>query len=215
MKGKLLFLLNQRIILADQNNFKTVNIYMVAFFSKWLTANHLTTLRVALVPFIYAGILIGKDDHLILFSTWTIFAFACMTDYWDGVLARHQGQTTKLGKLLDPVADKILIGSLLILLVALGRAPALLTVILISREFIINALRSIAATEGIIISASSGGKLKTISQMFAVGFLIIHFQTIGIPTHDVGIILLWVSAAISLWSGYNYVAGYFQALSDK
>ena len=135
---------------------------MVAFFSKWLTANHLTTLRVALVPFIYLGMVFGKDDQTILFSTWLVFLFACLTDYWDGVLARHQGQTTKLGKLLDPVADKILIGTLLVLLVGMGRAPALLAVILISREFIISGLRSIAAAEGVVISASSGGKLKTI-----------------------------------------------------
>ena len=184
---------------------------MISFFSKWLTANHLTTLRVALVPFIYAGMVVGKDEHCILFSTWVVFLFACLTDYWDGVLARHQGQTTKLGKLLDPVADKILIGSLLILLVGMGRAPAFLTVILISREFIITGLRSIAAAEGKVISASSGGKLKTISQMFAVGFLIIHFPTIGIPTHEVGIVILWASTAISLWSGYHYVVAYFQA----
>ena len=188
---------------------------MVAFFSKWLTANHLTTLRVALVPFIYTGMVIGKDEHWILFSTWLVFLFACLTDYWDGVLARHQGQTTKLGKLLDPVADKILIGSLLVLLVGMGRAPALLTVILISREFIVNGLRSIAAAEGKVISASSGGKLKTISQMFAVGFLIIHYPTVGIPTHEVGIVILWASTVISLWSGYNYVVAFFRGSSEK
>ena len=188
---------------------------MVSFFSKWLTANHLTTLRVALVPFIYMGMVFGKNDQTILFSTWLVFLFACLTDYWDGVLARHQGQTTKLGKLLDPVADKILIGSLLVLLVAMGRAPALLTVLLISREFIINGLRSIAAAEGVVISASSGGKIKTISQMFAVGFLIIHYPTVGIPCHEVGVILLWISTAISFWSGYNYVAAYFLALPSK
>ncbi|MEO1823011.1 MAG: CDP-diacylglycerol--glycerol-3-phosphate 3-phosphatidyltransferase [Candidatus Lambdaproteobacteria bacterium] len=188
---------------------------MVAFFSKWLTANHLTTLRVALVPFIYLGMVFGKDDQSILFSTWLVFLFACLTDYWDGVLARHQGQTTKLGKLLDPVADKILIGSLLVLLVGMGRAPALLAVILISREFIISGLRSIAAAEGVVISASSGGKLKTIIQMFAVGFLIIHYPTFSIPCHEVGIILLWISIAVSLWSGFNYVVAYFRASPGK
>ena len=188
---------------------------MVDFFSKWLTANHLTTLRVALVPFIYLGMVFGKNDQTILFSTWLVFLFACLTDYWDGVLARHQGQTTKLGKLLDPVADKILIGSLLVLLVGMGRAPALLAVILISREFIISGLRSIAAAEGVVISASSGGKLKTIFQMFAVGFLIIHYSTIGIPCHEVGIILLWISTAISLWSGFNYIVAYFRGSSKK
>ena len=102
---------------------------MLAFFSKWLTANHLTTLRVALVPFIYAGMFIGEDDQSILLGTWMLFLIACLTDYWDGVIARHQGKATKIGKLLDPVADKILICSLLILLVAMGRAPAYLSLI--------------------------------------------------------------------------------------
>ena len=185
---------------------------MVAFFSKWITANHLTTMRVALVPFIYAGIIIGEDDKFILLGTWVVFFIACLTDYWDGVIARHQGKTTKLGKLLDPVADKILICSLLILLAAIGRAPAYLTVILIARELIVNGLRSIAATEGVVISASSGGKSKTITQMFAVGFLIIHFKVIGLPCHEIGIMMLWVATGISLWSGYKYIISYFQNL---
>jgi CDP-diacylglycerol--glycerol-3-phosphate 3-phosphatidyltransferase len=187
---------------------------MVAFFSKWLTANHLTTLRVVSVPFIYAGMVIGKDDQWILLGTWMVFLIACLTDYWDGVIARHQGKATKIGKLLDPVADKILICSLLILLVAMGRAPAFLTVILIARELIINGLRSIAAAEGEVIAASGGGKSKTITQMVAVGFLIIHYNTIGLPCHEIGIMMLWVATGISLWSGYKYIVSYFQNLPN-
>ena len=187
---------------------------MVAFFSKWLTANHLTTLRVALVPFIYAGMVIGEDDQWILLGTWMVFFIACLTDYWDGVIARHQGKETKIGKLLDPVADKILICSLLILLVAMGRAPAFLTVILIARELIINGLRSIAAAEGEVIAASGGGKSKTITQMVAVGFLIIHYNTIGLPCHEIGIMMLWVANVISLWSGYKYIVSYFKNLPN-
>ena len=118
------------------------------------------------------------------------------------------------GKLLDPVADKILICSLLILLVAMGRAPAYLTVILIARELIINGLRSIAAAEGEVIAASSGGKSKTITQMVAVGFLIIHYNTIGLPCHEIGIMMLWVATGISLWSGYKYIVSYFQNLPN-
>ncbi len=188
---------------------------MVTFFSKWLTANHLTTLRVVLVPFIYAGMVFGENDKLILLVTWLIFFIACLTDYWDGVIARHQGKATKIGRLLDPVADKILICSLLILLVEMGRAPAYLTVILIGRELIINGLRSIAATEGVVISASGGGKSKTITQMFAVGFLIIHYNTIGLPCHEIGIILLWIATLISLWSGYKYILSYFHNLPSN
>ena len=194
---------------------------MVVFFSKWLTANHLTTLRVVLVPFIYAGMVIGEDDQYslsdrrwILLGTWVVFLIACLTDYWDGVIARHQGKATKIGKLLDPVADKILVCSLLILLVAMGRAPAYLTVVLIARELIINGLRSITAAEGEVIAASSGGKSKTITQMVAVGFLIIHYNTIGLPCHLIGIIMLWVATGISLWSGYKYIVSYFQKLPN-
>jgi len=142
--------------------------------------------------------------------------FICMPDR---LLGWCLGQTSRTNnqtwKLLDPVADKILIGSLLVLLVGMGRAPALLAVILISREFIISGLRSIAAAEGVVISASSGGKLKTIFQMFAVGFLIIHYPTFSIPCHEVGIILLWISIAVSLWSGFNYVVAYFRASPGK
>ena len=136
------------------------NFLMVAFFSKWLTANHLTTLRVVLVPFIYAGMVIGEDDKWILLGTWMVFLIACLTDYWDGVIARHQGKATKIGKLLDPVADKILICSLLILLVAMGRAPVYLTVILIARELIINGLRSIAAAEGKLLLQAVEEKVR-------------------------------------------------------
>ena len=185
---------------------------MVDFFSKWLTANHLTTLRLALVPFIYTGIVFGEDDQWILLVTWLVFLIACLTDYWDGVIARHQGKATKIGKLLDPVADKILICSLLILLVAIGRAPAHLTVILIARELIINGLRSIASAEGVVIDASIGGKSKTITQMLAVGFLIIHYKTIGLPCHEIGVMMLWIATGISLWSGYKYIVSYFHNL---
>ena len=155
---------------------------------------------------------IGEKDQWILLGTWLVFLIACLTDYWDGVIARHQGKDTKIGKLLDPVADKILICSLLILLVAMGRVPAFLTIILIARELIINGLRSIAAAEGVVIAASSGGKSKTITQMVAVGFLIIHYNTIGLPCHEIGIIMLWIATLISLWSGYKYIVSYFQNL---
>jgi len=140
---------------------------------------------------------------------------ACFTDYWDGVLARHTGKTTDWGKLLDPIADKILITSLLVLLVSLDKAPAYLTVLIIVREFAISGLRSIAAVKGTVIAASSGGKIKTISQMFAVGFLILHYPTWGIPCHEVGIVILWIATAISIWSGLKYFMAYYATISAE
>ncbi len=175
---------------------------MIHFFQKWITANQLTVLRVILIPVIY--FLVVLDTRSMLLIGWFLFTFACFTDYWDGVLARHTDTSTDLGKLLDPIADKILIAALLILLVSMGRAPAYLVAVIIGREFAISGLRSICASKGIVIPASSGGKVKTISQMFAVGFLIIHYNTLGIPCHDVGIVLLWVATLITLWSGGIY-----------
>ena len=187
---------------------------MLSFFSRWITANDLTVLRILLVPVIFIVVLIWKNNPWILFGIWFVYFFACLTDYWDGVLARYQNKSTKLGMLLDPIADKILIMSLLIVLVGLSRAPHYLVAILITREFAITGLRAVAAAEGRVIAASTGGKYKTISQMLAVGFLIIHYPTLGIPTHETGIVLLWLATGISIWSGFHYFRAYYSTLPD-
>ena len=187
---------------------------MLSFFSRWITANDLTVLRILLVPVIFIVVVIWKNNPWILFGIWFVYFFACLTDYWDGVLARYQNKSTKLGILLDPIADKILIMSLLILLVGLNRAPDYLVAILITREFAITGLRAVAAAEGRVIKASTGGKSKTISQMFAVGFLIIHYPTFGIPTHELGFGLLWLATGISVWSGVHYFRAYYSSLPD-
>ena len=187
---------------------------MLSFFSRWITANDLTVLRILLVPVIFIVVLIWKNNPWILFGIWFVYFFACLTDYWDGVLARYQNKSTKLGMLLDPIADKILIMSLLIVLVGLSRAPDYLVAILITREFAITGLRAVAAAEGRVIAASTGGKYKTISQMLAVGFLIIHYPTLSIPTHETGIVLLWLATGISIWSGFHYFRAYYSTLPD-
>ena len=187
---------------------------MLSFFSRWITANELTVMRILLVPVIFVVMVFWQNNPWVLFGIWFVFLFACLTDYWDGVLARYQNKSTKLGMLLDPIADKILIMSLLIVLVGLNRAPDYLVAILITREFAVTGLRAVAASEGRVIAANSGGKYKTLSQMFAVGFLIIHYPTFGIPTHETGIILLWLATGISLWSGVHYFRAYYSTLPD-
>ena len=187
---------------------------MLSFFSRWITANDLTVMRILLVPVIFVVMVFWQNNHWVLFGIWFVFLFACLTDYWDGVLARYQNKSTKLGMLLDPIADKILIMSLLIVLVGLNRAPDYLVAILITREFAVTGLRAVAASEGRVIAANTGGKYKTLSQMFAVGFLIIHYPTFGIPTHETGIILLWLAMGISLWSGVHYFRAYYSTLPD-
>ena len=187
---------------------------MLSFFSRWITANDLTVMRILLVPVIFVVMVFWQNNPWVLFGIWFVFLFACLTDYWDGVLARYQNKSTKLGMLLDPIADKILIMSLLIVLVGLNRAPDYLVAILITREFAVTGLRAVAASEGRVIAANSGGKYKTLSQMFAVGFLIIHYPTFGIPTHETGIVLLWLATGISFWSGFHYFRAYYSTLPD-
>lgn len=188
---------------------------MVQFFSKWFTPNQMTYLRILLIPVIY--LLVFIDTENLLAVAWWLFFIACLTDYWDGVLARHNNNLaeTEMGKLMDPIADKLLIIALLILLVFMHRASPHLTAVIAIRELAVSGLRSIAAIKGVTISASSGGKAKTISQMFAVGFLILHHRTLGIPCHEVGVGLLWVATFIAVWSGIRYFLAYLQSFSEK
>lgn len=183
---------------------------LLSFFSRWVTPNQLTLLRILLVPVLFFLMLQGRETPWLLLLTWYIYVFACLTDYWDGVLARYQNASSRLGKLLDPVADKILIGALLIALVEMDRAPGALVALILMRELAITGLRAVAAAEGTVISASGGGKWKTFSQMFAVGFLMIHYPTLWIPCHEVGIVLLWLSTAITLWTGWQYFREFYR-----
>ena len=186
---------------------------MVAFFSKWITPNQLTVIRVLLIPVIF--FFIWKDTPIYLIIAGGLFTLACMTDYWDGVLARFEGKSTKLGQLLDPVADKILITTVLVILTAQGRVLALITALLIAREFTISGLRSIATLDGIVIPASRMGKLKTSTQMIAIGFLIVHYKTLGIPCHEIGTGLLWLATVVSIWSGVEYFMAFYNSISDE
>ena len=185
---------------------------MPNLFPKWITPNRLTLIRILLIPVIY--ILVYPDSGLLLIIACFLFFIACLTDYWDGLLARQTGIMTDFGKLMDPIADKILITSLLVLLVAMERAPAHLTTLIIVREFAVSGLRSVAAVQGIVIAANKESKYKTILQMFAVGFLILHYPILGIPCHEVGIVLLWLATLFTLWTGARYFHSYYQIVSS-
>ncbi|MCH8820225.1 MAG: CDP-diacylglycerol--glycerol-3-phosphate 3-phosphatidyltransferase [Acidobacteria bacterium] len=133
--------------------------------------NALTLSRIFLVPLLVVLLLTGRMAER---EAWGLMVFvaAALTDYFDGYLARKRHQVTTLGKLLDPIADKLLISSALISLVALDVVPAWMVVIVIGREFAVTGLRSIASAEGFTIDASTLGKSKMVSQVFCVGCLI-------------------------------------------
>jgi CDP-diacylglycerol---glycerol-3-phosphate 3-phosphatidyltransferase len=136
-----------------------------------------------------------------------LFFVACLTDYWDGELARKYSITTTLGKFLDPLADKLLVAAILIMLVGMSREPrppSWLVVIIIGREMAVTALRAIASGEGIVVPAEELGKYKMILQMFALHGLLLHYTYVAIDFHLAGMYFLWISTVVSLWSGGLY-----------
>ncbi|MCX5779786.1 MAG: CDP-diacylglycerol--glycerol-3-phosphate 3-phosphatidyltransferase [Firmicutes bacterium] len=164
--------------------------------------NSLTILRIILIPLFVVVMLTSIPYGGTIGAA--IFLFAALTDSLDGYLARKWKQTTKLGAILDPLADKLLITAALISLVELAKIPGWIAIVIIGREFAVTGLRVVKAEEGIIISASKLGKLKTISQVVAV--LIIMLQNFFYPltTLPIGHWAMYVALVITLVSGIEY-----------
>jgi len=144
-----------------------------------------------------------------------VFGIASFTDLLDGYLARQQKAETAIGKLLDPMADKLLILSGMIMLIPLDRIPAWMVVLIIGREVAITGLRGIASAEGEVIAASRLGKAKMILQSLSLGGLMLHYEYFGINFHVLGMILLWIALAITLWSGIDYFWKFYQGVMKK
>lgn len=183
--------------------------------------NVITIGRVLLVPFVL--MLIDNYNPLRTFLASLLYIGAAGGDALDGYLARKRNQVSTLGKFLDPLADKLIVTAVLVTLVALGRAPAWLVVVLIARDLAINGLRSIASAEGLVIAASDGGKIKTALQLVAIMMLLVHFrypllgaepllgQSINVDYHRAGLIMLYISMVVSVFSGFQYVRNFFSA----
>ena len=140
-------------------------------------------------------------------STWAaaiIFSAAAITDYFDGYFARRFGLVSNLGKVMDPVADKLLVSSAFIMLTALGWAPAWMVCIIIGREIAVTGLRNIIAEKGEDVSASNLGKYKTGFQIAAAIPLLIHYPFFGLNPHAIGMFFLWGALVFTLWSGIDY-----------
>ncbi len=173
--------------------------------------NKLTLIRVLIVPVVVVVILTNVSDWVAL----GFFLLAAITDFADGYLARSRKQVTVLGKLMDPIADKLLVGGALISLVEIGRAPAWLVVIIVGREFAVNGLRAVAASQHIVIPSGSLGKTKMVAQVVAIGFLILDVPLYtlqwGASTLELtaGYVLLWIAGILTVLSGIDY---YIQGL---
>jgi CDP-diacylglycerol---glycerol-3-phosphate 3-phosphatidyltransferase len=165
--------------------------------------NLLSLCRILLVPPLVVVLLTRFDDK----EWWGLglFLLAALMDFLDGFLARRRKQVTRLGTLLDPAADKILMSAAFISLVEMGLAPAWMVVVIIAREFAVTALRGFAAAESLVIPAGISGKIKTIVQIVAVATLIIHNQLPG-EFRRLSKFSLWAALLISIYSGVEYFA---------
>lgn len=164
--------------------------------------------------------LVDKTDPFKGFLAMALFLIAGLLDLIDGWLARRQGLVTFFGKFADPLADKIMVMALLVYLTAEARMPPWLVAVLLGREFYISGLRMMAISEGVVIAAGAGGKAKTSFQVIGIACVLIYFPYRApwggwINFNEIGLVLLYVSAVLSVWSAISYTRGFIQALAEQ
>ncbi len=179
----------------------------------WNLPNTITVVRVGVVPIL---LLLPwfPDRSSSVFIGWC-FTIAAFSDLLDGWLARRGQQVTRIGKLLDPLADKLIVSTALIVLVATtGRIPPWaiwMVVVIVGRELAVTGLRGLASSQGQVMAASGYGKLKTFAQNVAIGAMIFHYPTLVFSFNHIGLALLGLATVLTLGSGYAYFADYFRA----
>jgi CDP-diacylglycerol--glycerol-3-phosphate 3-phosphatidyltransferase len=163
-------------------------------------SNALTLLRIFLVPVLVIVLLERTEDSPLLGSL--IFGVAVLTDWLDGYLARRRNEVTRLGILLDPLADKLLTSAAFLSLVELDAIPAWMVMIILGREFAVTGLRNVAAGRGVLIPASRLGKAKMVTQVVAIFLLLLgrSYTVLRGPGH----VALWIVVGMALWSGTDY-----------
>ncbi len=172
--------------------------------------NILAFIRVLMAPlmflfFVNRDIFEGIDSSWLNYFAALIFTIASITDFFDGYIARNFNATSKLGEILDPLADKMLVLAGLLGLMVVGMANAWAIYIILVREFFITGLRVVAASEGKSVKASFAGKIKTVAQMGAIGFLTMQWWGANI--------ILWLAVILTVYSGYEYTRNYLKVAS--
>ncbi len=172
---------------------------------------YLTLGRICLVPLVVVFLISAESVHSLLAAI--LFGAAALTDWLDGMLARRRRQVTTLGKLLDPVADKLLVASALISLVQVGRVDAWIVVLIVGREFAVTSLRGVSATQGIVFGASDLAKYKTVFQYVAVTLLILEKNVpVGLETEYAYLSrgILWAALVLTVVSGFEYFVRFYR-----
>ena len=181
----------------------------------WTLPNLLSLFRILLVPFL--AYLLAFTDPVSCALAALVFIVASVTDMLDGWLARRNKSVTDFGKLLDPLADKLLVVTALIMLVAVDRSGdshvlVWLVIIIVAREVAVTVLRGIALTEGMVIPAERLGKYKLLAQTVALVGLMIHYPYFGVDFHLIGMSFLVLSAVLAVWSGVGYFVQFLKAV---
>jgi CDP-diacylglycerol--glycerol-3-phosphate 3-phosphatidyltransferase len=188
----------------------------------WNLPNMLTVGRILLIP---VFVLLTYDaDPLNSFLAGAVFALASITDVVDGYLARRWNLVTVVGKFMDPLADKLIATAAMVMMVRLGRIEAWVVILLLSREFIVSGLRTIAASEGMVIAAGAEGKVKNALQLVGIIALCVHYThpvvlgslwSVPVNFNLVGRSLLYLSVAASLWSMVVYFRAFLAMLAQR
>ncbi len=176
--------------------------------------NCITLLRLGVIPILF--LLLLSPGRILSMIIAVLFIIASVTDLIDGYVARKYNITTTMGKFLDPVADKLIVSTAMIMMIPIGRIPAWIVAIIIMRDLMVDGLRSIASADGLVIDASGLGKQKTLCQIVAVSALLIHYDTVfGINAHVVGMVILYVALVLTIWSGVNYFITFYEEKIKK
>lgn len=168
----------------------------------------LTYGRAAAAPIIL-GILMSGWNYAGYIAA-VLFILASLTDWLDGMFARKYGVESNMGRLMDPIADKILVLGAIVMLLAMSRVDPVMVFLFLARDIFIGGIRSVAAANNVIIAAKPFGKLKTAFQMIAIPCLLVYEPFFGIPIADIGYYGLWVSVGLSIFSGAEYTLAYYR-----
>lgn len=165
-------------------------------------ANKISLLRILMAPLVV--ILLYFPGRITCVLAALVFIFAAITDWVDGYIARRSNMVTSMGKFLDPLADKLLICSVLIMFVDLSWAPAWVVIVIVCRELMVTGLRALAIDEGIVLAADRFGKAKTVLQIAAIIPITLHYPIFGFHIANIGLILLYAAMVVAIYSGCNY-----------
>jgi CDP-diacylglycerol--glycerol-3-phosphate 3-phosphatidyltransferase len=173
----------------------------------WNLSNKLTLFRIGAIP-VVALLLLFFPERWPSFIAAFIFMLAAISDGLDGYLARRGNTVSNAGKLLDPLADKLLVCTSLIMLIPLGRVSAWIVAVIVAREMVVTTLRGVAGAEGVVIAASRLGKFKAFVQLVGTNLLILHYSYLSLDIHLMGTIMIWIALVLTVWSGVDHIFRY-------